>query len=177
MIRINPFFLRCAKDLTSSFGTGATSLFNFHSRVLICFHALLRPRKMDKFLFLGTHTRFVTTKRIMITPPLTTSFMNFYEFHSNRNTRDRICNLLSSCLAGKDWPPWKDWFIRIDMRVQLHCIARIHVVYLKQVDLLASLMVQSYSRRAPFLLGPQRQNVGLVPTVHHGRKDSPSRDH
>lgn len=47
--------------------------------------------------------------------------------------RDRICNLLSSCLAGKDLPLWKDWFIRIDMRVQLHCIARIHVVYLKQL--------------------------------------------
>ncbi|CAH2057160.1 unnamed protein product [Thlaspi arvense] len=43
---------------------------------------------------------------------------------------------------------------------------------LKEVDLLASLMVQSSSRRAPFLLGPQRQNVGLMPTVHHGRKDS-----
>nr|YP_009749792.1 hypothetical chloroplast RF15 [Leucanthemum maximum]YP_009749805.1 hypothetical chloroplast RF15 [Leucanthemum maximum]YP_009775753.1 Ycf15 protein [Leucanthemum vulgare]YP_009775766.1 Ycf15 protein [Leucanthemum vulgare]YP_009775840.1 Ycf15 protein [Leucanthemum virgatum]YP_009775853.1 Ycf15 protein [Leucanthemum virgatum]QIJ46047.1 hypothetical chloroplast RF15 [Leucanthemum maximum]QIJ46061.1 hypothetical chloroplast RF15 [Leucanthemum maximum]QJA15979.1 Ycf15 protein [Leucanthemum vu len=63
------------------------------------------------------------------------------------------------------------------MRVQLHCIARIHVVYLKEVDPLASLTVQSSSRRAPFLLGPQRQNVGLVPTVHHGRKDSLSRDH
>nr|YP_009344567.1 Ycf15 [Rhus chinensis]YP_009344581.1 Ycf15 [Rhus chinensis]YP_009429761.1 Ycf15 [Aesculus wangii]YP_009429774.1 Ycf15 [Aesculus wangii]YP_009461687.1 Ycf15 [Commiphora wightii]YP_009461699.1 Ycf15 [Commiphora wightii]YP_009522674.1 Ycf15 [Toona ciliata]YP_009522689.1 Ycf15 [Toona ciliata]YP_009747277.1 Ycf15 [Aesculus chinensis]YP_009747290.1 Ycf15 [Aesculus chinensis]YP_009924788.1 hypothetical chloroplast RF15 [Melia azedarach]YP_009924801.1 hypothetical chloroplast RF15 [Melia azed len=63
------------------------------------------------------------------------------------------------------------------MKVQLHCIARIHVVYLKEVDLLASLMVQSSSRRAPFLLGPQRQNVGLVPTVNHGRKDSLSRDH
>jgi hypothetical protein len=35
------------------------------------------------------------------------------------------------------------------MKVQLHCIARIHVVYLKQVDLLASLMVQPSSRRAP----------------------------
>ena len=50
----------------------------------MCFHAPLRPRKMDKFLFLGTHTRFITTKRIMVTPPLTilfhlltTSFMNF----------------------------------------------------------------------------------------------------
>ena len=40
----------------------------------------------------------------------------------------------------------KDLIIRIDMRVQLHCIARIHVVYLKQVDLLASLMVQPSSR-------------------------------
>ena len=64
--------------LTSdSEGTGVTSLFHFHSRVLMCFHAPLRPRKMDKFLFLGTHTRCVTTKRIMVTPPLTTSFMNF----------------------------------------------------------------------------------------------------
>nr|YP_010193162.1 hypothetical protein RF15 [Ficus pumila]YP_010193176.1 hypothetical protein RF15 [Ficus pumila]QZP43060.1 hypothetical protein RF15 [Ficus pumila]QZP43074.1 hypothetical protein RF15 [Ficus pumila] len=59
------------------------------------------------------------------------------------------------------------------MRVQLHCIARIHVVYLKKVDPLASLMLQSSSRGAP---GPQRQNVGLVPTVHHGRKDSLNRD-
>nr|YP_009627438.1 Ycf15 [Tinospora cordifolia]QCC70904.1 Ycf15 [Tinospora cordifolia]QJF59522.1 Ycf15 [Tinospora sinensis]QJF59534.1 Ycf15 [Tinospora sinensis] len=32
------------------------------------------------------------------------------------------------------------------MRVQLHCIARIRVVYLKRVDLFASLMVQSSSR-------------------------------
>nr|QFR04067.1 hypothetical chloroplast RF15 [Triticum aestivum]QFR04083.1 hypothetical chloroplast RF15 [Triticum aestivum] len=31
--------------------------------------------------------------------------------------------------------------------------------------------------RGGFLLGPQRQNVGLVPTVHPGRKDSLSRDH
>ena len=63
------------------------------------------------------------------------------------------------------------------MRVQLHCIARIHVVYLKEVDPLSSLMLQSSSRGAPFLLGPQRQNVGLVPTVHHGRKNSLSQDH
>jgi len=45
------------------------------------------------------------------------------------------------------------------MRVQLHCIARIRVVYvyLKEGDLLPSLIVQSSSRRAPLLLGPQRQ--------------------
>jgi len=35
------------------------------------------------------------------------------------------------------------------MRVQLHCIAIIHVVYLKEVDPLASLMLQSSSRWAP----------------------------
>ncbi|KAG5586118.1 hypothetical protein H5410_046552, partial [Solanum commersonii] len=62
--------------LTTAFeGTGVTSL--FHSRVLMHFHAPLRPRKMDKFLFLGKHTRFFTTKRIMVTLQLTTSFMNF----------------------------------------------------------------------------------------------------
>src|SRR5215469_994707 len=91
MIRINPS--SCAKDFTISEGTGVTSLFHFHSRVLMCFHAPLRPRKMEKnsfsfsFFFLGTHTRFVTTKRIMVTPPLTLSFINYfiYEFHSNRN--------------------------------------------------------------------------------------------
>ncbi|THU42099.1 hypothetical protein C4D60_Mb00t12310 [Musa balbisiana] len=44
--------------------------------------------KMDKFLFLGIHTR----KRIM-------KYMSY---------RDRICNLLSSCPAGKDLPLWKD---------------------------------------------------------------------
>nr|ASA68915.1 hypothetical chloroplast RF15 [Glycine soja] len=63
------------------------------------------------------------------------------------------------------------------MRVQPHCIARTHVVYLKKVDLLASLMLQSSCRLAPFLLGPQRQNVRQVPTVHHERKDLLSRDH
>ncbi|KAL9400980.1 hypothetical protein Peur_004829 [Populus x canadensis] len=31
--------------------------------------------------------------------------------------------------------------------------------------------------RGGFLLGPQRQNVGLVPTVHSRRKDSLSQDH
>jgi hypothetical protein len=34
---------------------------------------------------------------------------------------------------------------QIDMRTQLPCIARIHVRYLKRVDLRASLMVQSSS--------------------------------
>ncbi|KAG9438675.1 hypothetical protein H6P81_021395 [Aristolochia fimbriata] len=61
MIRINPFLLRCTKDLTSSEGTGAIS-FQFPFKSSYVFPRLLRPRKMDKFLFLGTHTRFVTTK-------------------------------------------------------------------------------------------------------------------
>lgn len=75
MIRITPS--SCAKDLTISEGTGATFLFNFHSRVpFLCVSAPFfetSKNEMDKFLFLGTHTRFVTTKRIMVTPPLTTS--------------------------------------------------------------------------------------------------------
>ena len=74
MIWITPS--SCAKDLTISEGTGATFLFNFHSRVpmCLCFHAIsffeTSKNEMDKFLFLGTHTR----KKIMVTPPLTTSF-------------------------------------------------------------------------------------------------------
>ncbi|URE16392.1 hypothetical protein MUK42_25823 [Musa troglodytarum] len=47
----------------------------------------------------------------------------------------------------------------------------------KMANLLTSLMVQPSSRGAPFLLDPQRQNVGLVPTVHHGRKNSSNRNH
>ncbi|KAL8216845.1 hypothetical protein R6Q57_023682 [Mikania cordata] len=35
--------LFCAKDLTISDGTGVPSLFHFYSRVLMCFHAPLRP--------------------------------------------------------------------------------------------------------------------------------------
>jgi len=58
-----PLFLRsCAKDLTISEVTRVTSIFPFQFK-----------SSMDKFLFLGTHTRFTTTKRIMVTPPLTTS--------------------------------------------------------------------------------------------------------
>ncbi|KAG5222267.1 senescence associated protein [Salix suchowensis] len=38
MIRINPFFLRQRSYHFE--GTGVTSLFHFHSRVLMCFHAL-----------------------------------------------------------------------------------------------------------------------------------------
>lgn len=53
----------CAKDLTISEGTGVTSLFHFHSRVLMSFRAPLSPRKIDK-----TINYFI------------------YEFHSNRNT-------------------------------------------------------------------------------------------
>ena len=161
---------------TDSEGTGVTSL--FHSRVLMRFHAPLRPRKMDKFLFLGTHTRFVTTKRIMVTLPLTTSFMNFIviEIHVLPRQNLELAILLPSRQRFTSVERMIH-SIRIDMRVQLHCIARICVVYLKMINHLASLIVQSSSRRAPLLLGPQRQNVGLVPTVHHGRRDSLSRDH
>nr|YP_009990698.1 Ycf15 [Zygophyllum xanthoxylum]QNM99202.1 Ycf15 [Zygophyllum xanthoxylum] len=67
------------------------------------------------------------------------------------------------------------------MRVQLHCIAKIHVVYLKEVYLLASLwfshIVQSSFCGAPFFLSQQRQNVRLIPTIYHGRKNELSRNH
>lgn len=41
----------CAKDLTIPEGTGVPSFFHFHSRILMCFRAPLRLRKMDKFPF------------------------------------------------------------------------------------------------------------------------------
>src|SRR3989337_450386 len=84
MIRINPFFLRQRSYHFRRNWSYISFPFPFKSSYLMCFHAPLRPRKMDKFLFLGTHIRFITTKRIMVTPPLTilfhlltTSFMNF----------------------------------------------------------------------------------------------------
>lgn len=125
MVKIG-FNCQLPLGLTSdSEGTGVTSFFHFHSRVLMCFHAPLRPRKMDKFLFflfLRTHTRFVTTKRIMVTPPLTTSFMNFIviEIHVLPRQNFKFASLLPSG-QRKDLPAWKGWFIWIDMRVQLHC--------------------------------------------------------
>lgn len=166
-------FLLAPKIL--SFPKQLTSLFHFHSRVLMYFHALFRPQKWTN----SEHT-LVTPKKRMVTPPLTTSFINFIVIKIHvMSYRDRISNLLPSCIAGKDLPPWKGGFIRINMRVQLHCIARIHVVYLFETGW-TSLLLSWYNpllAEPPFLLGPQRKNRGLVPTVHHGRKDSLSRDH
>ncbi|BBN67614.1 homolog of yeast ADA2 2A, partial [Prunus dulcis] len=109
MIRVNSFFLRQRSYHFRRNWSYISFPFPFKSSYV--FPRPSRPRKMDNFLFLGTHTRFVTTKRIM-----------------------RLTPLLLSCYNPLPAEP-------------------------------------------PFLLGPQRQNVGLVPTVHHGRKDSLSRDH
>ncbi|TYG76188.1 hypothetical protein ES288_D03G093700v1 [Gossypium darwinii] len=49
--RIDYGFEPYTHDLTIFEGTGVTSLFQFHSRVLMCFHDPLRPRNFDKFLF------------------------------------------------------------------------------------------------------------------------------
>ena len=54
--------------------------FSISIQEFLCVSTPLRdPEKWtNSFSFLiGTHTRFVTTKRIMVIPPLTTSFMNF----------------------------------------------------------------------------------------------------
>lgn len=64
--------------------------------------------------------------------------------------QDKICNLLSSCLARKELPLRKGWFIHINMRVQLHCIAKIHVVYLKEVDTLLLSWNNPLSAKTPF---------------------------
>ena len=136
----------CAKDLTISEGTGATFLFNFHSRISICFHALFfeTSKHQDKLLLLGTHTR----KRITVALPLTTSFsfMNFIVIEIYVLPRQNL--ELAILLPNRQRLTSVERLIhsdQIDMRTQLRCIARIHVPYLKRVDLRASLMVQSSS--------------------------------
>ncbi|MCD9641182.1 hypothetical protein HAX54_027142 [Datura stramonium] len=67
-------------------GTGVTSL--FHSRVLKAFPRPLRPRKMDKFLFLGTHTKIRHSKRIM--PKI---YLRGKDIHSDRHETNYIARI------------------------------------------------------------------------------------
>ena len=77
MIRINPFFLRQRSYHFRRNWSYISFPFPFKSS-----YVFPRPFETPKngqisFLRNRTHTRFVTTKRIMVAPPLTTSFMNF----------------------------------------------------------------------------------------------------
>ena len=83
MIRINSFFLRQRSYHFRRNWSYISFSFPFKSS-----YVFPRPFETPKngqipFLFLGTHTRFVTTKRIMVTPTIN---YFIYEFHSNRNT-------------------------------------------------------------------------------------------
>lgn len=127
-------------------------------------------------LFLGTHTRKKDNGN-----PTMNYFIFIYELNSNRKTCPTetefgTCYPLAYLDQRQRWTP-VERLIHSDRHegpTPLHC--QNPCCIFEAVDLLASLMVQPSSRGAPFLLGPQRQNVGLVPTVHHGRKDSPSRE-
>ena len=82
MIRINPFFLRQRSYHFRRNWSYISFPFPFKSSYVFP-RAFETPKNGQiPFLFLGTHTIFVTTKRIMVTP------INYfiYEFHSNRNT-------------------------------------------------------------------------------------------
>lgn len=68
--------------------------------------------------------------------------------------RDRICNWLSSCLAGK-WPPWKGWFIRIDMRNYIALPESMLYIWKRPTFLLLSWYTPLPAGRAPLLLGPK----------------------
>ena len=147
-----PFFLR-QRSYHFRRNWGYISFqFPFKSFYLFPRPFLETSKHEDKLLLLGTHTR----KRITVALPLTTSFsfMNFIVIEiyvlprqnwelaillPNRHKFTSVERLIHSD--------------QIDMRTQLPCIARIHVRYLKRVDLRASLMVQSSSCWAPFLLG------------------------
>ncbi|KAL4190807.1 hypothetical protein AMTRI_Chr07g77570 [Amborella trichopoda] len=100
---------------------------------------------MDSFLFLGTHTRFITTKRMMITPP--------------------ICNLLPSCLASKDLPPWfVERLIHSDRHespTTLHCQNQCCI----------------FESAPPFSARPTKEKCRTGANSSSRRKDSPSRDH
>ncbi len=70
----------CAKDLTISEGTGVTSLFHFHSRVLMCFRAPLRPTpKSGQIPFLRNTYNIRHYKKDNGNPTINyfISFMNF----------------------------------------------------------------------------------------------------
>ena len=75
----------CAKGLTISEGTVVTSLFNFHLRVLMCFHTPSRPRKMDKFLFFSYRNTYKIRHYKKDNGNPTINYF-IYEFHNNRNT-------------------------------------------------------------------------------------------
>ena len=66
---------------TDSEGTGVTSL--FHSRVLMRFHAPLRPRKNGKIPFLRNTYKIRHYKKYNGNPTIN---YFIYEFNSNRNT-------------------------------------------------------------------------------------------
>ena len=144
----------------------------------MCFHAPSRPRKMDKFLFFSYRNTYkIRHYKKNNGNPNINYFI--YEFHSNRNTCLPKQNFeLAILLPSRQRFPSAERLIHSDRHegpTPLHC--QNPCCIFEAVDPLASLMVQPSSRWATFLLGPQRQNVGLVPTVHHGRRDSPSRDH
>jgi len=100
-----------------------------------------------------------------------------YEFHSNRNTcptETEFVTCYPIILPSRQRFHSAKKMIHSDQHESPTTLPEF--IYWKEVYLRAS-MVQSSSRGASFLLGPQRQNVGLVPTVNHGRKDSLRQDH
>ena len=140
----------------------------------MCFHAPLRPRKIDKFPFLRTTCEITKKKRENGNPTIN---YFIYEFHSNRNTcptETEFVTCYPIILPSRQRFHSAKKMIHSDQHESPTTLPEF--IYWKEVYLLAS-MVQSSSRGASFLLGPQRQNVGLVPTVNHGRKDSLRQDH
>lgn len=92
MIRINPFFLR---QRSYPFQSEVLSLPFFFSYVFPC---PLETPKNGQIPFLR-NTYSIRHSKKDNGNPIINHFI--YEFHSNRNTCSTVCNLLSSCLAGK----------------------------------------------------------------------------
>nr|UQJ79699.1 hypothetical protein [Triaenophora shennongjiaensis] len=107
----------------------------------------------------------------MVTLPLTTSFLNFIVIEIHVLPRHNL--QFAILLPSRQRFTYAERMIHSDRHESPTALPESMLYILKEVDPL----LLSCTRRAPFLLGPQRQNVGLVPTVHHGRKDSLSWDH
>jgi len=76
-------------------------------------------------------------------------FRNTYKIHHYKTKNRGVIRPLTQnfelviLLSSRQLLQRKGWFIRMDMRAQPHCIAKTYVVYWKDVDLLAFMMLQS----------------------------------
>lgn len=138
---MNPFFL-VTKILSFTKELELHHLFfHFNSRIVMCFHFPPPPETLKK-------------RQIF--------WRNTYKIHHyKKQNGNPTINTVVILLSSRQLLQRKGWFIRINMRAQSHSIAKTYIVYWKEVDLLAFMMLQSNPLVAfLLLLGPQWQNVG-----------------
>ena len=169
-----PFFLR-QRSYHFRRNWGYISFqFPFKSFYLFPRPFLETSKHEDKLLLLGTHTR----KRITVALPLTTSFsfMNFIVIEIHVLPRQNL--ELAILLPNRQRLTSVERLIHSDRYedpTPLHCQNPCSIFE-------AGWPLCFSHGTILFLLSPlsprstENKNVGLVPTVHHGRKNSQSRD-